>query len=327
MKKLDSLLIVFVIAAIFLSFLLVGIASADYPTKPITMYICYGAGGTTDLSARILATSAEKILGQPITPVNKAGGGGVLALTLLKNQKPDGYTISIFCTAAITRTPHIMEVEYDLWNDFDFIMKYGLYTSHLATTADKPYKTYKELIAYAKENPGKLKIASTGPLEVQTLALVYLAAQEGIDWKVAPFDSTADAMTALLGGHVDACSVSGLANYLPQVEAGELIPLVTYNDVRSSKFPDTPTLIDEGYEVGAIGSGVGLAAPKGLPEDVAKKLEEALLQATYDPDFLKLTDRVDMPLPRLGREDFLKNLKAEYTVFKDLMEKIGVSKQ
>ena len=326
MKKLDSLLIVFVIAAMFLSFFLVGIASTDFPTKPITMYICYGAGGTTDLSARILATAAEKVLGQPITPVNKTGGGGTLALTLLKNKKPDGYTISIFCTAAITRTPHIMEVEYDLWNDFDFIMKYGLYTIHLATTGDKPYKTYKELIAYAKENPGKVKIATTGPVEAETLALIYLAAQEEIDWKVAPFDSTAAAMTALLGGHVDACSVSGLANYLPQVETGELVPLVTYNTVRSPKFPDTPTLIDEGYGV-SIASGIGFAAPKGLPEDVAKKLEEALLEATYDPDFLKLTDRMAMPLPRLGREDFLKNLKAEYTVFKDLMEKIGVTKQ
>lgn len=322
----NSIVILNLLVIIIMSSALTGFAQVDFPNKAITMAIAYGAGGPTDLSARLLATAAERILGQPITPVNRPGGGGTLVLTQLKNQKPDGYNIGIFCTAAISRTPHIMDVEYDLWEDFDFIMKYGLYTIHIATTSDKPYKTFSEFIDYAIANPGKVRVSTTGPVEAETLALIYLANTHNIDWKVVPFDSTAEAMTALIGGHVDACSLSGLANYLPQVKAGEIVPLVCYNNVRSPSFPEIPTLIDLGYGV-AIASGIGFAAPKGLPEEVLGKLENALLEACDDPDFLALAERIDLPIPRLGSKEFLEDLRSEYVVFGDLMQTIGVAKE
>jgi tripartite-type tricarboxylate transporter receptor subunit TctC len=327
MKNKDqAIVIVSVCILFFLTSVSFNVLASDnnYPTKPITMYIPYGAGGPTDVSARVLASAAEKILGQPITPVNRPGGGGTLVFTQLRSEKPDGYTISVLPTSVIARTPHIMEVDYDIWNDFDFIMKYGLYTMHLATTNDKPYSNFKELIDYVKDHPNEVKVSTTGPLEAETLVPTYLSIKEDIKWYLAPFDSTADAMAALLGGHVDLCSASGLTNYLAQVEEGDIIPLVTYNEIRSPVFPDTPTLVEEGFNL-VIASGMGIAAPKGLPEEIAAKLENAFIEATSDPAFLQVAERLSMPLTVLNREEFLKSLKDEYEVSAELIDTIGIN--
>lgn len=300
-------------------------ADSSYPTKPVTLNISYGAGGTTDVVSRVLGTVAQKILGQPITFINKPGGGGTLVLTQLKGQKPDGYNLGVIGTASVTRTPHIMEIEYDPWNDFDYIIEFGVYSGHVATIAGKPYKTFEEFINYARENPGKISVSTTGPLEAQALAMHFIAMEENLEWSLIPYDSAAEAMTALLGGHVDACSVSGLPEYLPQIESGEIVPLICFNETRNVKLPNTETLIEKGYGV-AVGTSMAIVAPKGLPEEIFTRLENVFLEATQDPDFIEVTNRLAMPVTRVTGYKLLEKMKENNELTRIIVERIGLLK-
>jgi len=303
-----------------------GIASTiDYPTKPITMYMPYAAGGHTDLSARILASSAEKILGQPIVVVNKPGGGGTLALSLLKNQQPDGYTIGIIPTSAITRTPHILEVEYNSFEDFCFFMKYGLYAVHISVNGDSPYKTLDDIIKAAKEKPGKISYSVPGPLDGGVILMTYIGQKEGVIWNAVPYPGSAEARAALFGKHVDFYVGSGITSHLSQIKNGEIRVLNCCNSVRTPIFPDVPTLIESGYDI-SINSGIGVGGPKGIPEEIRKKLEEAFLKATEDPDFIELTNRLYMPVVKLNGAEFKDSMEKDYVLLGEILDAMGMKK-
>ena len=297
-------LLLITLAVVFTCGLLAGSAAlaADFPKKPITLYIPYSAGGSTDTSARVLAAAAEKILGQPITCVNKTGGGGTVELSLLKNEKPDGYTLGVVPTSAITRTPHMLAVVYKPFKDFTFIMKYGLYTMFLVVNGDSPYKTFKDFVEAARKKPGKISFGTPGPMEAGALALKFVGDKEKLQWNMIPFPGSGEAMIALLGKHVDAYSGAGGAEtHMPEVKAGKLRVLASYNSVRSPALPDVPTLKELGYNF-AINSGIGIAGPAGLPKDRVKIIESAFIKATDAPEFKKVTKRLMMPTLRLGQK-------------------------
>ena len=138
--------------------------AADYPSKPIKLFVPYGAGGSTDIVSRKLASLAEKKLGVPIVVENKPGATGTLAIRELANLKPDGYTLSMVATSATSRTPQILKVPYDPQKDFTYICKIALYANGVMVPVEKPWKTFKELIAYAKAHPGKVSYAVPGGL-------------------------------------------------------------------------------------------------------------------------------------------------------------------
>jgi tripartite-type tricarboxylate transporter receptor subunit TctC len=133
----------------------------QYPTKPINMLIGWGAGGSTDVTLRALSDAAGKILGQPIVVQNKPGGGSAVALALLKNEKPDGYTLGNLSSAGIVGQ-HLRKVPYDSTQDFTPIIRYGDYIHGITVKAESPWKNLKEMVAYAKANPGKVKYSSPG---------------------------------------------------------------------------------------------------------------------------------------------------------------------
>jgi tripartite-type tricarboxylate transporter receptor subunit TctC len=302
-------------------------ASAEsFPSKSITLYIPYSAGGSTDTSARVLASAAEKILGVPISCVNKTGGGGTVMLGILKNNKPDGYTLGVIPSSAITRTPHMLEVEYDPFQDFDFIMKYGLYTMFLVVNGDSPYMTFSDFVEAARQNPGKISFATPGPMEAGALALQYIGDVEGLNWNMIPFPGSGEGMTALFGNHVNAYSGAGGAEtHLAEIEKGDLRVLASYNSVRSPALPDVPTLRDLGYDF-AINSGIGIGGPAGIPEDRLKILEKAFLEATESPEFKKVTERLMMPTLQYDQQEFRRTLEEDSKVLGDLLEKMGLQK-
>jgi len=322
MRKINFILtLILVIVSCFALNLVV--AAADYPTKPITLYIPYSAGGTTDTSARVLASAAEKILGQPVICVNKTGGGGTVMLGLLKNAKPDGYILGVIPSSAITRTPHILDVEYDGFKDFSFIMKYGLYTMFLVVNGDSPFNTFGDFVDAAKKNPGKISFATPGPMEAGVLVPAYIANVEKLEWNAVPFPGSGEGMTALFGKHVDAYSgAGGVESHLSQVKAGELKVLATYNDVRSPAVPEVPTLMELGYDI-AIRSGIGIGGPAGIPEEIMKVLEDAFLKAMDDPDFIEVTNRILMPTKKMNSKEFRESLEKDYVILGDLLKKIG----
>jgi tripartite-type tricarboxylate transporter receptor subunit TctC len=294
-----------------------------YPTKPINFLIGFPAGGTTDICARPLLAAASKILGQPIVAVNKPGGASAVAVATLKMEKPDGYTIGILGSGALL-SQHMRKVPYDTAKDFTPIMQYAVYLYGLVVRPDSPWNTFKEFIDYAKANPGKIRYSTAGPGSPQHLVMERLALKERIKWTHIPFEGGAPAVTALLGGHVEACSQT--TEWKKQVEAGRLRLLAVYGEKRMIDFPGIPTLLELGYDIVAP-SLISIAGPKGLPPQFVETLHGAFKKAMEDPDFIRVSRQVDQPSVYRGPEDLAKHLVAMNEEVGTLIRSLGLRQE
>jgi tripartite-type tricarboxylate transporter receptor subunit TctC len=271
-------------AFLLLAFVMMGVTSAsaaDFPTKPIEMQVAYAAGGLADSMARAIAKSMEETLGQPVVVVNKPGAGGALGVTALKSAKPDGYTIGVVTGITLTYTPLVEKVNYAL-EDFKYLASVGRYQEALVAPPDKPYKNFKELVAHAKKNPG-LTYASMHPIAENILTAV--AKKEGLDWRAIPTKGGSEVMTAVVGKHVDFGFSGGI--HTSFVKAGEMIVLAGLGKQRLLASPEVPTLIESGYDLFFDNDNI-LFAPKGIPDDVAKKLTAAIEKAAKETKYIEL---------------------------------------
>ncbi|MCB2228836.1 MAG: tripartite tricarboxylate transporter substrate binding protein [Desulfarculaceae bacterium] len=267
------------LAAMLMLLLGGGAALAKYPDKPITFIVNYGAGGTTDLTSRLLCSVAEKPLGQPITVVNKAGGGGTVGPTYLATRKPNGYTIGVTSFSPMGVAPHLMKVNYKI-KDFAFIAGVCRYLYGIAVKADSPYKTFGDLMK-AIESGKRITMATPSP--VQYLIFPRLAAVTGkkmdnVVW--VRYKSGKETTVALLGGHVDLI-VGNPMDIAPQVKTGQMRMLASCSPVRWPLLPDVPTLRELGYKTD-IDSWLGFAAPAGIKADRRAKLQAAFKAAVAD---------------------------------------------
>jgi tripartite-type tricarboxylate transporter receptor subunit TctC len=323
--NLRSALAVMVTLAALLGMLCAPAMAADaYPNKPVNLYIPYSGGGTTDVSARMLANLAQKDFPTPIVCINKPGGGSALMHELVAQAKPDGYTLGVLVTAGLTRIPLLRKVSYDPMNDFTPIMLFALYQHGLAVPADAPYKTFEEFIAYAKANPGKVTYSTAGTGSGQHLVMEYLAAKEGIKWTHVPYKGGVNAVTACLGGHVTAVSQS--TEWKPYVKAGQMRLLAVYGIKRIPSFPDVRTLKEIGYDY-ALVSGMGIVGPKGLPADVVAKVAAAFTAATKEKGFIKLLNKMEILPYYLDQKQLTDFLIKDFEMKKDLVTKVGLAKK
>jgi len=298
-------------------------AQEKYPTKPINFIVGYPAGGTTDICARPLVAAASKILGQPVVVVNKPGGASAVAMASLKNEKPDGYTIGILPSGAVL-SQHMRKVPYDSATDFTPIMQYAVYLYGLVVQSDSPWKTFKEFIDYAKANPGKVRYSTAGPGTPQHLVMERLAPKEKIKWTHIPFEGGTPAITALLGGHVEASSQT--TEWKKHVETGRLRLLAVYGEKRMSDFPNVPTLLELGYDITAP-SLICIVGPKGLSPQVVETLHKAFKEAMEDPDFIKMGHELDQPVIYRGPQDLAKHLVQMNEEVGTLIRTLGLRKE
>jgi len=318
MKKSRS---VFVLSFI-LSLGLVSLASgAEFPTKAVNLLIGYAAGGSTDLSARALAAEASKILKQPVICNNQVGAAGTLVLGRVKGEKTDGYTIYNAPTANFCRIPHLQAVPYDPLKDFAFIMQYGLYQYGILVRSDSPWKTFEELVDYARKNPNKIKYGTSGLGTGQHLAMEYLAMKLGIKWDHVPFPGGAQVVTALLGGHVQV--ISQTTEWKEQALAGKFRLLVVPTPQRLKAFPDVPTLIEKGYDF-AVHSTLAFMGPAGMPAAAVDRLDKAFAEAMKSKVFLDVMDKFDMPPAYLGSEALTKFVHKDYQETGELIKTLGI---
>lgn len=299
------------------------LAQEKYPTKPINFIIGYPAGGSTDVCARPLVAAASKILGQPIVVVNKPGAASAVAVALLKNEKPDGYTIGILPSGAVL-SQHMRKVPYDSAKDFTPIMQYAVYLYGLVVKSDSPWKTFKDFIEYAKANPGKIRYSTAGPGTPQHLVMERLAMKEKIKWTHVPFEGGPQAITALLGGHVEASSQT--TEWKKHVEAGTLRLLAVYGEKRMVDFPDTPTLLELGYDIVAP-SLISIVGPKGLSPQIVETLHQAFKKAMEDPDFIKISRQLDQPALYRGPAELAKHLVEMNESVGALIRSLGLRKE
>lgn len=264
-------------------------AQTEYPSKPITLLVGYPPGGVTDLLARSLAITVEKSLGQPVIISNKPGASASLSLALLAQAKPDGYTIGMVPSTATLFLPLVQKVSYDPLEDFTYVIGCANYAMALVVRADAPWNHFKEFTDYALKNPRKVKYGQGGPHQPATFVMEAIGKQLGIQWESVPFVGEPDQIAALLGGHITAATSS--SSYPPQVRAGKLRILAMMSGKRWPEFPEAPTLKDLGFNHVVEGM-IGIAGPKGLPEPIRMKLEEAFTQSMKAQPFLELIKKI-----------------------------------
>jgi tripartite-type tricarboxylate transporter receptor subunit TctC len=276
-------------------------AMAEYPDKPITMYAVFAPGGSLDSSARALCVAAEKVLGKPIVMVTKAGGGGTVGAAVLAGESPDGYTLAAATTSTLAVIPLRRKVPFRPLADFTYIFGYCAPSSGIQVRPDSPFKTFKDLVEYAKKNPGKIKYSSAGAGTPMHLAMAYVGQQEKINWIHVPYPGSADAGTACLGGHVDVVSSGELNLAL----TGQLVAIATHTETRLPQLPDVPTLMELGYDF-FNETKFGIFGPAGMDPAVVKKLEDAFAVAVEDPRFRDVAEKFTLIPVSMRSKEFTK---------------------
>ncbi len=300
-------------------------ANADtWPKRPIKLTVGYGAGGTTDSTARVLASLLEKELDNKVTVLNKPGGGGAVAAALAKSAKADGYSLFTLTTGAAVLAPHTQDLTYDTLNDFTFISQYAQWNLGIVVPKDAPYSTLKELITFAKSNPGKISYSIAGTGTPQHLAMEQLGKVEGVDWKAVPFKGGAASVTALLGNHVDV--MAGATEWLPQVKSGDFKLLAIMTGKRMADFPEVPTLLDLGYDIAAA-SILGIAGPKGIPTEIVGKLQAAIKKASNDPQLKDIINKLAMQINYLDSKEFEASVSKLHKSQGDIIKAAGLGKK
>jgi len=262
-------------------------AQEAYPSKPITIIVPLGTGGTADPFVRSITEIASKDLGQQFVIENRPGGNMTVGAGTLMRAKPDGYTIGLFAGSQVL-THLFHDTPYDVSKDFTYIMGLVSIPVGAVVRADSPYKTFDDLIDAAKKAPGTISIGHVGAGTGGHLVMEQLDRKLGIKFREVPFKGGAEYITALLGGHID--TVFGSPGWTPQVDAGEFRFLANFADTRMKKYPDVPTAKELGYDVGYSNS-FGFVGPAGMDQSQVEKLHQAFDKAAKNPEFIAVTEK------------------------------------
>ncbi|MBU3651475.1 MAG: tripartite tricarboxylate transporter substrate binding protein [Limnohabitans sp.] len=259
-----------------------------YPAKPIKLLNSSPPGSTFDTIARAACVEAEKRLGQPIITDYRSGAGGTPAFVAAKRAAPDGYTLVVLSLSTI-RQPIQQDVGYESVQDFTWIASLAEINFGVIVPADSPFKSWKDLLAFAKADPKKVTYGC--PSGLGNSAHIFgseIGAREGLDWLPVPFRASNDCMTALLGGQLT-FAIDTLISAAPQVKAGKVRALALATSQRSRLWPDVPTIKELGYDI-TIESPVGIGGPADMPAPVVQALQEAFRFAAERPAFIQLLE-------------------------------------
>lgn len=290
--------------------------AADFPTKEVQIIIPWAAGGATDLIFRALAATSGKYLGKPVVVVNKPGGGGAVGYTEGMKAAPDGYTLTAAVTP-MTILPHQVSTAFT-YKNFEPILNVVSDPSMFLIRSDAPWKSLKEFLDYAKQNPDMITVGNSGAGGGVHLVALAFEKAAGVKFNHIPFSGGGPSVTALLGGHVNAVSVSPPEG-IPQVQAGKLKIIALFAEKRLAMFPDVPTVKEQGINF-AMGMWRGLAAPKGTPPDVIKKLHDAFKQGMDDPVLKKNAADMAVNLDYLGSAAFGKLIAGDHEFYEKLVK-------
>jgi tripartite-type tricarboxylate transporter receptor subunit TctC len=297
--------------------------NAAYPEKPIQLIVPYGAGGSTDVLARAVSQVAPKHFPQPVVVVNKTGGGGIPGRVDVVRAKPDGYTLLFgWGSGEDLIVPHQRTVPYDLFKDFETISRISIHSVVLSVPANSPHKAIADLIKTAKgKDHMTASVATKGGAVDITLLLFAKAA--GVKVTTVPGTGGADALTSLVGGHVD-FGGGHPSEVLPHYKAGRLRGLAVALEKRDASIPDVPTFKEAGLDVVTAGSVKGVAGPRGLPKDVIAYLDGKFKDVTNDPEFQKIMREIGQPVTYLGAEDYKVWFKQAYDQYGALYKTLGI---
>jgi tripartite-type tricarboxylate transporter receptor subunit TctC len=258
-------------------------AATPWPEKPVTIVVPFPAGGSTDMVARAMAQHMGDKLGQNFVVDNRPGATGTLGAGAVKRSAPDGYTLLVSSLGAFVVAPHLLKsVPYDALKDFDYITVPVQAPNVLVAAPNQKARTVQEVIAQLKANPGKVSFASSGNGSSDHLSAEVFWQQSGTEGLHIPYKGGAPAINDLLGGQVE-FSFQNVNAVLQHIRAGKLHAIAVTGDKRSPVLPDVPTLAEAGVAGAEVYSWQGMAAPKGLPAAVKKKLSDAAIATMNEP--------------------------------------------
>ena len=257
--------------------------AADFPDKPVTLVVPFPPGGPTDAMARTLAAEMREQLGQPMIVENRAGAGGNIGAELVARAPADGQTLLFGTSGPLAINASLYrKIGYDPVRSFAPVIQVGHLPNILVVHPSVPAKDVKELVAYAKANPGKLSYASSGNGASSHLAGVLFNSMAGIDLQHIPYKGTGPALNDLLGGQVG-MSFTDVLTALPYVKAGKLRALGMASAARSQALPEVPTIAEQGLKGYDVSVFFGIVAPSGTPADRVKKLNRAFAEVLASP--------------------------------------------
>ncbi len=295
-----------------------------YPERPVTLVVPMAPGDATDIAGRAIAEELGKVLKTSIVPLNKPGAATAAGNDFVVKSKKDGYTI-LFATAALisSRVLQPETVPYDLFKD---LTPLGLVTQNpfpLVVRNDAPYKNFKEMVEYSKKNPGKIRCATMGVGSIGHFAVEIVNMAGGTTIEMVPFKGASPAITALLGGHVEAVAVA-IGSLISHLRSGALKAMVS--SVKIAEFPDVPTLRNLGYAQDLLGVWFALYAPTGIPSGVRTSLVSSIERAARDPSFSARIASLGMVQDYETPEKLVERMKTEYQVIEQIAKKAGMVK-
>ena len=312
--------VIFSLVAVLILALGVSAYPQTYPTKPVMLMVAYPAGGSTDVGARIVASIAEKELGQSIVVLNKAGAGGQVGFTELAKQKADGYYIGFINLPAINTIILDPDRKATFTIDtFTPIINQVLDPGVIYVKPDSPYKNLKDLVDDAKKRPGEIRAGTTGILSDDHMAILMLEEAARVKFRIVHFDGDTPQVTALLGGQIDV-SFLNVGGLTPRVKAGQLRVLAVMDKERSKFYPDVPTSVEQGYPTVITSSTRGIVGPKGLPEPIVKKLQAVFKKAIGDPEHVEKMGKAGLAIKPLVGEEYAKYFRELHDRAKPLVD-------
>jgi tripartite-type tricarboxylate transporter receptor subunit TctC len=312
--------ILFILAIVILASMNISVeAEEKYPSGPIEFVVCYPPGGGADVSARIILPEVEKILGVPVYVNNKAGGSGTVGVSYALNKKPDGYTLfglhqfSTFVGGVFGELPYDLKEIHPICNWIDNLNIFAVQQS-------SPFKTFKEVATYAKQNPKKLMYGVPTKQTSQGIGAELLINDAGVDIVAVPFKGSGPTMTALLGGHVDLASIP-YAMAKPHIQAGTVRALVVFGKNRVEELPNVPTAVDLGYQEAPLAiAGAGISAK--VPKDRIEKLSAAFGKAMKDPKVIELLKKAGFDIAYMNDEEFAKHIQEGFAKVNKIKDRL-----
>src|SRR5262245_42476769 len=297
-------------------------APQSYPARPITMWVPWPAGGATDLTLRVLAELAARTLGQKIIIENRAGAGGTLAMPVLQQAQPDGYTIAQM-PQPVFRAPWVQRVTWDPIRDTTAIIQISGVTFGIVVPTGSPFQTLDDLLQFAQKHPGDMTVATNGVGTTPHLVMDDLMGRRGATYVHVPYKGTSEQMIAVSSGQVMAGVNSN--GFAPFVDLGKLRLLVTFGEQRTKRWPDVPPLKDLGYGIVAT-SPYGLAGPRGMPASVVQVLHNAFKTAMNDPAHIAELAKYDQELAYLGPDDYAQAMRDTFQAERRTVERLGLAR-